>query len=151
MILNEGTIESIAGAMAATTILGSAAAAPKYLRLFKNDIEPDPTTLIGDITDADFDGYADVAVEEAIATIGIDALTGNRRVVVLQAAGGSVFQVSGGVTNLPQTIYGWALLNNAKTAIVGIERFETPIVLANIDDMLTIDNVSVGFEDIAFA
>jgi len=144
MILSKATAILIRAAMHATTILGSGVGVAKMVALFQNDLEPTPETLLADLTLANFDGYAALAMEESIANSGTNPLTGNHIVTVKEPVGGIQFETSG-VTNLPQTIYGCALLNDTETAIVGIQRFETPIVLTEANQIINIPSLSTEF------
>lgn len=83
------------------------------VRLFKNDVTPDDNTVIGDLTEADFEGYAagDLA---NLTTPGVVAAQA-------QTQGDSVTFTMGtpGTTN---NIYGHYITDSAGTVLYGVVR-----------------------------
>lgn len=148
MLLVKATLDAIMAAIAATTILGSAAAAAKKVLLFQNNLDPDTTTLLADLTEADFDGYGQIDLKESVAYDTVDALSGKRQVLVLEED--PLHWIVTGTANLPQTIYGYAVLNSAGTAIVGIERFAAPVTVTGVDQSIDVPLIRTQLEPASF-
>jgi len=102
-------------------------AEPHRVRLFKNDITPDEGDVIGDYTEADFDGYGSYKT----AVYGTPATSSGTSFVV----GGSLFwQHDGGATS--NTIYGYYVTQNDDTTLLRVERFGTPKTMAALSDII---------------
>ncbi len=142
-------MNNIMGAIAAVDQLGSDTGEAKKVILFKNDFDPGVATLLGDLTLADFDGYAAKNLAEGVGLVGVDPLSLNREVVVKQAAGGLIWTLSG-VTNLPQTIFGFAIVNKDADTLYAAERFENPLELIDGSEIVTVDKLAVEFAADAF-
>jgi len=85
--------------------------------LFKNDLTPDNDTVLGDVTAADFTGYAAVALVED----GPAAIDGSDRAYQLFEE--VEFTFSTGTT--PQDVYGWYIFDTTGN-LIAIERFASP-------------------------
>lgn len=90
------------------------------LRLFKNDIVPDPATVEGDFVEADYDGYAEVD------------LTGEWSSAVQAQDGEYESETDSYLFNpptmgSPNTIYGFFIVDSV--GLVACERFSTPIIM----------------------
>lgn len=87
-----------------------------------------PNLVLADLTLADFDGSTPIA-QDAVPSTYTDPLTGDS-VIALTAPAGGFQWVTSGVTNLPQTIYGYALTDAAGTTLVAVtDPLTTPIPL----------------------
>jgi hypothetical protein len=96
--------------------------------LAKADFVPNEALLIGDMTEADFDGYVSISVAVGPQNEGYDPTTDASVVDLIPPIGGFRWSTSG-ITLLPMTIYGYYLTDNAKGVLYASKRFETPIVL----------------------
>jgi hypothetical protein len=105
--------------------------------LVMNDIAPSEETVVGDLDEATFDGYA--ALDCALGTQpeGLDPANNDSLVDILPAAGMFRWETSG-VTNLPQTIYGFALLDSTKATLLACERFEDPVTLTAVNQRVEV-------------
>jgi len=88
-------------------------ATPATLRLFKNNYTPVDGTVVGDLTEADFSGYAAINVTD----LGSPSTVSGRAVTVSAAA--KVFTHSGGATG--NSIYGY-YVTDAGGALLWAER-----------------------------
>jgi len=93
------------------------------IKLFQNDLTPGPNTVVGDFVEADFSGYAVVAVNQV--GIAWDDDDGN----AAQSFDNAHFQgTTGAVTN---TIYGWWMTGTidgvTANQLIQAKRFDTPI------------------------
>jgi hypothetical protein len=84
--------------------------------LSKSAFTPGPGTAVGSITEADFDGYAPLEKDAAAPNVYTDPATGDFIIEIPPPAGGFSFETTG-VTNLPQTIFGWLLTDNAEAVV----------------------------------
>jgi len=128
-----------------TTTLAPAANALKVL-LLKANFTPDPGLVIGDLVEADFDGYAAILAALAALPESLDPATGDSLLTVGPPAGGFRWETTG-LTNLPETIFGFALTNNGKTTLYGCELLTPPIILNGINQSIALD--PIGFRLLA--
>jgi len=105
----------------------SDADAPR-LRLFKNDVQPNVDTELGDFEEADFDGYTEKGWSSDDWNYGVDPVSGNQILEPKPTGASAVWEVTG-ETDIPQTVYGFYLTDNAGTTLIGARRFNTPVVL----------------------
>lgn len=113
------------------TIDGLDAALLGGVRALKAPYTPSLDMVIGDVTLANFVTSTNLT-QSAQANVSIDPATGDRILVLKPPAGGWVWYVTAG-TNLPQTIYGFILMNAALSGLVAVsEPLETPVELTAI-------------------
>ena len=137
------TVGSLVAADA--TYLAPAADANK-IALVKASFTPDENLVIGDVTLADFDGSTPLLVGVGAQNVGLNPATGDQRITLKDPAGGFRW-VTTGLTNLPQTIYGAILMNNAGTTLLAMEVFDTPLVLQEVGQDVV--RGSFGFDIVA--
>lgn len=96
----------------------------------------------GDLTFADFDGSTGkpVTVAEDMQ-VGFDPLTGEQVITINEPVGGWRWEVTG-LTNLPQTVYGYALLTNASAAVIGVKTLPTPIPLTEVGQEINLGSLT---------
>lgn len=92
-------------------------------RLFQNDYTPSALSVIGDLVEADFPGYAAAGPQTDWATL-VDADTGLHGVGNTDLAN---FTATSGA-GLPQAIYGWYVTADGGALLSAI-RFPTPVVI----------------------
>lgn len=114
----------LAGMNRLTAAGGPLAAA--VLQLFSNDLDPNVNTLLADLVEATFDGYA----EEAAYTLGGAYIDTDGQI---HLTGPSKLWTATGTT-VTETIFGWMLLNTAGTALYLAGRFPNPIPITAIGD-----------------
>lgn len=113
------------GLIAVGAILAAA-----QLQLIQNAFTPGPDLVPGDLTEADFDGYAaEAALAYDSAYVASD---GTYRI----APPSVNFQSTGNTT--PNVLYGWAVLNTGGTVVEYSGLFDDPISIANADDGVTV-------------
>lgn len=100
------------------------------IRLFKNDITPDEDTVLADLTEADFDGYA----ESGAVTWG-EVHNGNDGSVEMQA-GSQEFHCTGGTT--PNEIFGYMIVDSGGTTLLAAHRFDESELMSADDDNVTL-------------
>jgi hypothetical protein len=88
------------------------------LKLYTNDEVIDEDSVIGDLTECAVTGYGEKTLTGAnwtVATvIGVTSATFAKQTFTLSAS---------------CTIYGWYIVNNAKTALMAGKRFDVPVVI----------------------
>lgn len=99
-----------------------------YIALVKAPMIPSEGLVFADITLADFDGSTPIGVTvgaqpEALVPGSLDS------VINLSPPVGGFRFVTTGVTHLPQTIYGYVLLDHAKTTVLASALFPQPVTL----------------------
>lgn len=99
-----------------------------HLILFTNDIIPGRNTVIGDLVEATFAGYAAGVL---VWSAGENDSAG--RAVLI----GTPATFSPADAVLEETIYGVGITNTAETTLFAAERFATPVPLASPADSLT--------------
>lgn len=90
--------------------------------LFTNDIEVDPTTVFGDLTEAVFAGYARVAI--APGSWGLPAVVGT--VVQITHDNVATFTNTGAAVD----VYGYAVVDEAGDVLQWAETFDVPETVA---------------------
>jgi hypothetical protein len=93
------------------------------LKLFSNNFTPDHLTLLTDITQADFTGYAEVT----LSAWGEAFRDGGSQPKIVHV---SVQYTPTGST-VSNTIFGWYLTNAAGTVLLMAKRLDTPVVLTD--------------------
>ena len=101
------------------------------VRLFTNNIEPTPASVLADFTQATFTGYA------ASAAVSWDAVFTDLLGNAVVRGDTETFVATG--TPTPETIYGYYLTKSGGGgALVGSQRFTTPVNITLGGDGLTV-------------
>jgi hypothetical protein len=123
-----------------TATLAPAALALKVI-LVKAAFTPGPGLAIGDLTEADFTGYAAIAAALAALPESLDPATGDSLLTVGPPAGGFRWETTG--TTTLNTIYGYALVDNGKATLYAADTFSTPIVLTATNQSIVLDPIGL--------
>lgn len=103
--------------------------------LFTNDVTPTRDTVLGDLTEAAFSGYAVHTV--TLADFTLSGVTGH--VGTMIGAPFSFTNESGG----PVNAYGYYITNTANTVLLGIARFDSaPVTKADDESWLVTPSLS---------
>jgi len=124
-----------------TTTLAPAVNA-NNIALLKAAISPNEGITLADLTFADFDGSTPLDVTVGAQAEALDPQTGDSIITISPPVGGWRW-VTTGITNLPQTIYGFALMSNAGAAVYATEALPTPIVLTATDQVIDIGPIEL--------
>jgi len=123
------------------TTLAPASSANK-IALIAEAFTPSEDLVIGDLTLATFTGSAPKAGATGAQQAGIDPATHDQVITILAPAGGYRFECT--VTPTPaETIYGYALTDNAGAVLLGVQAFATPIVIAEVGDFIDLGAVEM--------
>lgn len=122
MLAVKGFIDTIAPLLGADVGVLAEATPFVALRLAKTAFSESVNLVIGDMDEADFDGYSALHGASAATQVFIDPVTGLWTLQVREPAGGWHW-VTTGLTNLPQTIFGYYLTDSGGTDLWGVHRF----------------------------
>lgn len=117
-------------------------AANVKIRLSKAAFTPSPDLTPAGITTADFDGYADMEKDAGAPNVYLDPGTGDYLIEIPPPAGGWTFETTG-ATNLPQTIFGWVLLDNAGTTVYDSQLISPQPVLTASGQGFTLNPIRI--------
>lgn len=105
------------------------------LALVMEPFTPSEDLAIGDLTLATFDGSTPIAVGVGTQPTGFDPSNKDLLIDLKPPVTGFRWETTG-VTNLPQTIYGVALINDAGDLLLATERFPVAITLNAINQRI---------------
>jgi hypothetical protein len=109
-----------------TTILGASV----NMRLFKNNVTPDPALGVGQFTEADFSGYAPTTLPSFTVAVVSHVAQGS--------AAPQSFTADGGIVGSPQTVYGYYVTDSGG-ALLWSELIATgPTAFVNPGDQLQV-------------
>jgi len=117
-----------------------------HVHLIKSAFTPTQETALADLTQADFGGYADIAAEAGTQQTFRDPVTGQLVIQMEEPVGGWHWQATSGA-NLPQTIYGFVLTDNADAVTYGSQLLDTPVTLTDSGDAVDIGQVRFNIVD----
>lgn len=140
------TVE-LAGASAiaaAAAMFNPAAGSEQLIVLFKNNELITRNTILADLTLAAFEGYGAIECAAGAPQVAINPVTGAFEVRLREPAGG--FEWIAGGEDLPETIYGFAVLNNAGTLLIAAQNFDTPIVLNAANQVIDVPQPKVSLQ-----
>jgi hypothetical protein len=103
-------------------------------------VTPSENLVAADVTPATFIGSTPIEVELGAQGEGTDPNNDDGIISILPPVGGFRWETTA-TTNLPQTIYGFALMNEAQTTLFGAEALETPIVLTGTNQVVQLPEV----------
>lgn len=123
--------DRVAALLGADTVTLNAACKPEMI-LVQAPFTPGIQLTAADLTECTFDGYSPIGADTVSINPYKDPATNNWILNVPPPAGGFNWQTTG-VTNLPQFVYGKALVNAAGTVLYGAELFAEPLELTEAD------------------
>jgi len=141
MIATRALREKMAQLLAADTATLAPATDANLVCLVMATFTPSEQTVAADLTLATFDGSDPIAVELATQEEGLDPLTADAIITLGPPAGGFRWE-STGTTDLPQTIYGFALMNEAMTVLLGCQTLPEPVTITAINQVINAGNLN---------
>jgi len=121
-----------------------AAAAVKNVHLITSPFTPALTTDFTLETEATFDGYVVKTAAAGAQQFFTDPLTGERITQLIEPAGGWHWQTTG-VTDLPQTIYGFIVTDAADAVTLGSALLDEPVTLNASGEAIDVDQIKFTF------
>jgi len=115
---------------ALTVGIYKAAAATTKVRLYKNNNNPTAQSILGDFTEADFDGYAPFTIDSWAAGGALDPLTGLP--IIKSAIGPASFTQTGVV--ITNTIYG--MMIEVGGVLLLAEKFNSPVEMDTVSKQI---------------
>jgi len=134
-------LERMADLIGADTVTLAAPTTFVEIHLSQTAFTPTPTLVIGDLTPPTFDGYAPLSAGSAATQVFVDPATGDIMIQMMEPLGGWNFQTTG-TTDLPQTIYGFALTDTAGAVVHGSQLLDTPVVIDGTGQGFNIPNIN---------
>jgi len=98
------------------------------VRLIAAPFSEDENLVVGDLTFATFTGSTALEVAVDDQQVAVDPVTSQQVVTLVEPLGGWRWETTDAV-NLPETIYGAALLTSASAALLALHTLPTPIGL----------------------
>lgn len=136
--------QSLAELLAAQASGLAPAADPNAISLIMADFTPTESLVLADLTLATFTGSTPIDGFVGAQEYWIDPATDEFMITLIEPANGWRWEVMDAV-NLPQTIYGYALHNGAKTVLLGVHHFDTPITLTSALQAIDIGSAGIRF------
>lgn len=121
-----------------------AAVTAMHCHLIKAPFTPSETTDFTALSEADFTGGAAKSAGTGNQQAFSDPISGQRIVQVLEPAGGWHWQATA-LTNLPQTIFGYALTDTANAVTYGAALLDDPVELTGVGDGVDIPQLRFTF------
>lgn len=123
--------------LAADTATLAQAANANLIVLCTNQIAPSELMVMADIDEATFDGYAALEVGLNAQPEALDPSNADSIIDLIPPVTGFRWETTG-LTNLPQTIYGFALCNQAKTILFAAQLLPAPVTLTGTNQRVDV-------------
>lgn len=123
-----------------TTTLAPATA--NKIALIKAPFTPQESLVVADLTLADFGGSTPIAGAAGAQAVAIDPATGDQIITIKDPAGGYRW-VTTNLTNLPQTIYGYCLLDTTLATLLAVQTIPTPVGLTAVGQQVDLGTVAM--------
>lgn len=107
------------------------------IALIAANFDPGEDLVVGDLTLATFDGSTPLVLGSGVQPVGIDPATEDQRITMKDPAGGLRWEVTG-TTDLPQNIFGFAMLDTTLADLLAVEAFDLPITLTEVGQEIVI-------------
>jgi hypothetical protein len=133
MVPTDVLLDSWLNTLAADPSTIAPAALAVRIHLAKGAFVPAPGLAVAAFTEADFQGYAALLAGLGTQQFFQLATDGTRIIQLLEPAGGWHWEVTG-VLNLPQTIFGFYVTDNANVVLYGSELLAAPVVVQAINN-----------------
>ncbi len=134
--------EKAAQLLAADTATFAQAADANLVRLLVGEFPETEEVVIGDLTFANFAGSAGLEAELGAQPEGLDPVTGDAIITISPPAGGWRWETTG-LTNLPQTVTGFALVTDDSLTLLGVQRLEEPVTLNAVNQVINLDAITI--------
>jgi len=134
--------QAAALALAAQAATLAPAADANVIALVINEFSPSEAMVLAGLDLATFDGSTPIEGVTGTQPTGIDGNTGDVLIYISPPAGGYRWETTG-TTNLPQTVYGYALLSNDLGTLLAAARLETPVELTAVNQPVELGAVTI--------
>lgn len=110
--------------------------------LIASPFTPSENLVIGDLTLATFTGSTPLAGATGTQQVGVSPSTGDQIITIKDPAGGYRWECTATPT-APETIYGFALMDNAGAVLLAVEAFDTPITISASGEEINLGTVKM--------
>lgn len=142
-------VQAMLDLLAQDTATFSQAADALKVKLVSADFVFDDTMVPGDFTLATFTGSAAKLVALNDQEVGYDPLTQTRFMQLIPPIGGWYYECT--VAPDPtQTIYGAIVTTNDGVTLLGVEKLEVPVVIADVGDSVTLPPLRLSLPNAPF-
>jgi hypothetical protein len=124
-----------------TTTLAPAVTANK-ISLIKAPFTPSENLVIGDLTLADFATSTAIAGTLGAQLVGTDPATLDQVITIKDPLGGYRW-ITTALTNLPQTIYGFALTDSTLATLLAVAVLPAPVTLQEVGQFIDLGSVQL--------
>jgi hypothetical protein len=145
MIPTNVILDAIVDLLAGDTTTLAPAVNGLKLHLAKVNFTPSPTLVIGDLTEATFDGHTALVADAGDCQVYTDPVSGLRVLQIKEPLDGWFWQVAG-TTDLPQQIFGIYLTDNGSTALYASAKFTTPFNLTAVGQAINVSSATLTFQ-----
>lgn len=118
--------------------------------LAKAAFTPGASLVLGDLTAADFDGSTPKHAANATPDLFKDPVTGEQIINAQEPVGGWHWQTTG-VTNLPQTVYGYYVTDHTGANLLGAGLLPYPLLLTATGQGLDVPEVGIRISSISIS
>jgi hypothetical protein len=125
-----------------TTTLAPVAA--NKLALIMSPFTPDENLHIGSLTLGSGGGLDPIAGAAGPQDVGVDPVTFQQVIELVEPAGGFRWITSGGA-GYPKSVYGFALIDSAAATLLGVQGLVTPIALTADGQFITAEPTNLTF------
>jgi len=132
------------GVLLAADVPTLAPVAANKVALVNAAFAPNEALTIASLSFATFTGSAPIAGAAGPQGVGTDPATGDQVITILAPAGGwrYVCTVAPGA---PETIFGYALTDNAGAVLLGVQLLDVPVTIHNVNDEVDLGSVPITF------
>lgn len=129
-------------ALLATDTTTLAAVAANKIHLVMNNFAPSENTIFTDLVFATFAGSTPLSVTAGPQAEAFNPVTLDSQIDLSAPVGGFRWQTTSAL-NLPQTIFGYALIDNAGAVVLASQLLDAPIVLTNFPQVIDLGDVKL--------
>lgn len=137
MIPTQATVDAINELLRTSDAIWGTVAPAATVSLINAEFVPSAALTSGDLSFADFDGSDNILVPMGDQVFVLDSATGRIGVKLKEPVGGFSWVVTG-VTNLPQTIWGWSVRDADSGDLLWTELLPSPIPLTAIGNVVEV-------------
>ena len=130
--------------LAANATYLAPAADPNAIGLIMEPFTPEENMVATDITLADFDGSTPIPGSTGAQLVAVDPSTSQQLITIKEPLGGWRWTTTG-TNNLPQTIYGFALLSEDLATLLALAVLDTPVALTAVGQQIDIGRATLTF------
>ena len=134
--------EKAAQLLAADTATLAQAANANVVALVMANFNSSEQLVASAVTLATFDGSTPLAVGLGTQAEGLDPNSADALISLKSPVGGWRWETTG-TTNLPQTIYGYVLLDQALTTLLASEKLDTPVTLNAVNQVIELGALKI--------